>query len=92
MAIAGCVGNLPFVDNVDIHYAQSGIFTPADFSFARDGIAAECTANIETILIHDVDTELVRRHRQNGTTMNWMDRRKDVYRVMYRQEDHEEEV
>ncbi len=92
VAIAGCVGNLPFVENVDIHYAQSGIFTPADFSFARDGIAAECTANIETILIHDVDTELVRRHRQHGTTMNWADRRKDVYRVLYRQGDRDEEA
>src|SRR5690606_12916447 len=57
-AIAGCTGNLPFVENVDIHYAQSGIFTPSDVSFTRDGIAAECTPNIETVIIHDVDTEL----------------------------------
>jgi predicted amidohydrolase/ribosomal protein S18 acetylase RimI-like enzyme len=92
VAIAGCVGNLPFVENVDIHYAQSGIFTPADFSFARDGIAAECTANIETILIHDVDVELLKRHRATGTTMNWVDRRKDVYRLMYRHEDAERET
>ena len=48
--ISGCVGNLPFVDNADIHYAQSGIFTPSDVSFARDGIAAECTPNIETLV------------------------------------------
>ena len=34
VAIAGCVGNLPFVENADIHYAQSGIFTPADIPFA----------------------------------------------------------
>ena len=92
VAIAGCVGNLPFVENVDIHYAQSGIFTPADFSFARDGIAAECTANIETILIHDVDTELLHRHRKNGTTLNWVDRRKDVYRIMYREDDRDREA
>jgi len=83
VAIAGCVGNLPFVDNVDIHYAQSGIFTPIDFSFSRDGVAAECTANIETILIHDVDVELLRLHRRTGTTTNWNDRRPDVYRELY---------
>jgi predicted amidohydrolase/ribosomal protein S18 acetylase RimI-like enzyme len=92
VAIAGCVGNLPFVDNVDIHYAQSGIFTPADFSFARDGVAAECTANIETLLIHDVDVELLKRHRASGTTMNWVDRRKDVYRVTYRKGETDQEV
>ncbi len=92
VAIAGCVGNLPFVDNVDIHYAQSGIFTPADFSFARDGIAAECTANIETILIHDVDVELLRRHRNSGTTKNWVDRRKDFYRLTYHRGDEDAEA
>ncbi len=87
VAIAGCVGNLPFVENVDIHYAQSGIFTPIDFSFSRDGVAAECTANIETILIHDVDVELLRRHRRTGTTMNWLDRRPDIYRDLYKDGD-----
>ncbi|REK10528.1 MAG: GNAT family N-acetyltransferase [Planctomycetota bacterium] len=92
VAIAGCTGNLPFVDNVDIHYAQSGIFTPADFSFARDGIAAEATPNIETILIHDVDVELARRHRSSGTTKNWYDRRKDVYRVLYKHDDQDWEA
>ena len=83
VAIAGCVGNLPFVENVDIHYAQSGIFTPIDFSFSRDGVAAECTANIETILIHDVDVELLRRHRRTGTTTNWTDRRPEIYRLLF---------
>lgn len=87
VAIAGCTGNLPFVENADIHYAQSGIFTPADIHFTRGGIAAECNANIETVIIHDVDVELVRRHRHMGTVQNWMDRRKDVYRVVYEDED-----
>ena len=36
---AGCVGNLPLVENADTHYAQSGIFTPSDIAFARDGVA-----------------------------------------------------
>jgi predicted amidohydrolase len=83
-AVSGCGGNLPFVDNADVHYAQSGIYTPMDYSFARDGIAAECTPNIETLVIHDVDIELLRRHRQGGTVQNWIDRRADVYRVKYR--------
>lgn len=92
VAISGCVGNLPFVDNVDIHYAQSGILTPSDFSFSRDAVAGECTANIETILIHDVDVELLEQHKQAGAVQNWNDRRTDVYRVVYRQGDEQHEV
>lgn len=83
VAVAGCVGNLPFVNNADIHYAQSGIFTPADFPFSRDAIAAESTPNIETFVIQDVDLELLRRHRYRGTTQNWNDRRKDMYEIRY---------
>jgi predicted amidohydrolase/ribosomal protein S18 acetylase RimI-like enzyme len=83
VAVAGCVGNLPFVNNADIHYAQSGIFTPADFSFSRDCVAAECNPNIETFVIQDVDIELLRRHRYRGTTQNWNDRRKDIYEIRY---------
>jgi predicted amidohydrolase/ribosomal protein S18 acetylase RimI-like enzyme len=85
VAIAGCTGNLPFVDNADIHYAQSGIFSPSDVEFSRDGIAAECTPNIETMIIHDVDTELLRRHRIKGSVQNWNDRRRDLYQVQYRE-------
>jgi len=82
VAIAGCTGNLPFVDNVDIHYAQSAIFTPSDVVFARDAVAGECTPNVEMILVHDVDTELLRRQRVSGTVQNWTDRRRDLYRVI----------
>jgi predicted amidohydrolase/GNAT superfamily N-acetyltransferase len=81
---SGCIGNLPFVENADIHYAQSGIYTPVDFSFSRDGVGAECMPNVETVVMHDVDIELLRRHKYTGTTQNWNDRRKDLYRVVYR--------
>jgi len=81
VAIAGTVGNLPKVENMDIQYAQSAILTPSDFEFARDGIAAECTPNVETVVIHDVDLETLRRHRTRGTTRNWMDRRTDLYEL-----------
>jgi len=86
VAVAGCTGNLPFVENSDIHYAQSAIFTPADAEFARDAIAAECTANAETIIIHDVDLELLRRHRESGSVQNWNDRRRDIYKVAYNED------
>ena len=82
---SGCVGNLPSVENADVHYAQSGIFTPSDIMFSRDGIAAECTPNIETVVMRDLDLELLRRHRYGGTTTNWNDRRKDLYRIAFKE-------
>lgn len=87
--VSGCTGNLPFVENADVHYAQSGIFTPADVPFARDGVAAECTPNIETLVVRDVDIEQLRRHKLRGTVQNWNDRRKDLYRVRYKGPDDE---
>ncbi len=81
VAIAGTVGNLPSVENMDIQYAQSGIFTPSDFAFSRDAVAAECTPNVEMVIIHDVDLELLKRSRQSGSVLNWRDRRTDLYEV-----------
>jgi predicted amidohydrolase/ribosomal protein S18 acetylase RimI-like enzyme len=83
VVLAGCTGNLPLVENADIHYAQSGIYTPSDTAFARDGIAAECEPNAETIVVRDVDLELLRTHRYTGSTQNWTDRRRDVYDLRY---------
>ncbi len=89
---AGCVGNLPFVDNADIHYAQSGVYTPSDVAFARDGIAAQATANVETVLVHELDTQALRRHRRQGTVHNWHDRRRDLYGVAWHADEASEEV
>lgn len=74
VAVAGCTGNLPFVENSDIHYAQSAIFTPADAEFSRDAVAAECTPNVETLIIHDVDVEMLRIHRDGGGSVPELER------------------
>ncbi|MCA9117839.1 MAG: carbon-nitrogen hydrolase family protein, partial [Planctomycetaceae bacterium] len=92
VAISGCTGNLPQVENADAHYAVSGIFTPNDFEFSRDGIAAECTPNVETLIIQDLDFELLRTHRETGSVQNWKDRRTDLYRVRYEEEGRVREV
>jgi predicted amidohydrolase/ribosomal protein S18 acetylase RimI-like enzyme len=86
VAIAGSVGNLPNVENLGMHYAQSGIFTPADIPFKRDAVAAECTPNIETVIFEDLDLELLKSHRQSGSVLNWRDRRTDLYDVRYLQQ------
>lgn len=79
VAIAGSVGNLPKVNNMDIQYAQSMVFTPCDFSFPANGIKAEATTNTEMILIADVDIDLLRELNQFGAVKNLKDRRKDIF-------------
>ncbi|GAE93368.1 carbon-nitrogen hydrolase [Gracilibacillus boraciitolerans JCM 21714] len=81
--IAGTVGNLTQVENMDIQYAQSGIFTPSDFEFARDGIVGECNPNIETVVVGDVDLEILRRQRKSGTVRQLRDRRRDLFEIHY---------
>jgi predicted amidohydrolase len=87
VAIAGCAGMMPFVDNADMHYSQCAVLTPSDFPFARDAVASESMPNIETVVVHDVDLELLRRNRTDGTVRPWTDRRNDLYRVMYNDPD-----
>ncbi len=81
VAIAGSVGNLPKVHNMDMQYAQSMVFTPCDFSFPANGIKAEATPNTEMILIADVDIDLLRQLNQFGSVRNLRDRRKDVFEL-----------
>ncbi len=83
VATAGVVGNLPFVNNADLHFACSGVYTPSDFAFPRDGIAVESPENVETVTFCDVDLEVLRRHRQVGTAPTWADRRPELYRVAW---------
>lgn len=79
VAIAGSVGNLPKVHNMDIQFAQSMVFTPCDFPFPVNGIKAEATTNTEMILIADVDLDLLRELHQFGSVRNLIDRRKDLF-------------
>lgn len=79
VAIAGSVGNLPKVHNMDIQFAQSMVFTPCDFSFPVNGVKAEATPNTEMILIADVDIDLLRNLNQFGSVRNLKDRRKDLF-------------
>jgi predicted amidohydrolase/GNAT superfamily N-acetyltransferase len=82
VAIAGSVGNLPKVHNMDIQFAHSMIFTPCDFAFPTNGVKAETTPNTEMILIADVDTDLLKELNQLGSVRNLKDRRKDIFEVI----------
>lgn len=75
----GTIGNLPQVDYLSTNYGQAAILTPSDFPFARDGIAAEGTANIEMTVTADLNLELIHQNRNEGSVLPYMDRRPDVY-------------
>ncbi len=81
VAIAGSVGNLPKVNNMDIQYAQSAVFTPSDFAFPSNGVKAEATPNTEMTLIADLDMDLLKELHQFGSVRNLKDRRTDLYEV-----------
>jgi predicted amidohydrolase len=81
VAIAGSVGNLPKVDGADIQYAQSAVFSPSDFSFPHDAIMAETTPNTEMTLIVDLDLEVLNKLQNEGSVRNYLDRRRDLYRI-----------
>ncbi|WP_126171962.1 bifunctional GNAT family N-acetyltransferase/carbon-nitrogen hydrolase family protein [Altericroceibacterium xinjiangense] len=81
---SGVVGNIPNVENMDIHYAESAILTPSDFPFARDGVAADTAPNTETIAIADLSLSALLTARQSGAVQNLKDRRFDLYRVEWK--------
>ncbi|HLU62561.1 MAG TPA: GNAT family N-acetyltransferase [Gammaproteobacteria bacterium] len=83
VVITGSVGNLPRVENADIQYSQSAIYTPADFAFPHDGIAAESTPNTEMTLIVDLDLDKLKELRDEGSVQNYRDRRRDLYQVRW---------
>ena len=61
------------------HYLVFDLFVGA--WIARDAIAAESMPNIETAVLQDVDLELLRRNRIQGTVRPFTDRRLDLYGV-----------
>jgi len=84
VAIAGCVGNLPGVNNMDIQYGQATVFTPSDFAFPSNAIKGEATPNTEMTIIVDVDLNLLKELHYNGSVKTLTDRRQDLYDVILR--------
>jgi predicted amidohydrolase/GNAT superfamily N-acetyltransferase len=87
VAIAGSVGNLPKVHNMDTRYAQSMVLTPCDFSFPPNGIKAQATPNTEMILVADVDLHLLHELHLFGTVRNLEDRRTDIFELKHIRKD-----
>ncbi len=79
VAISGSVGNIPRVENMDIQYSQAAIFSPSDFAFPHDAVADEATPNTEMTLIADLDLDLLKDLRHQGSVQNMKNRRLDLY-------------
>ena len=84
VALAGSCGNLPEVNNVDIQYAQSAVYSPSDFAFPHDAIVSETTPNTEMELLVDLDLEKLKRLRNEGAVTNYKDRREDLYELRWK--------
>ena len=80
VASAGTVGNLPDAENLELQYAQSAVFSPSDFNFARDGILVEASANTETVITTDVDLDALEAAIHGGSVRQRADRRPDLFR------------
>lgn len=79
MAIGGSVGNIPRVDNVDIQYAQSAVFSPFDIYFPHDATLTEASAKTEMIIFADVDLTKLKQLNTEGEVTNLRHRRLDLY-------------
>jgi len=84
VVICGSVGNLPKVENLDVQYAQSGVFSPSDFAFPHDAVMAESTPNTEMIIFSDLDLDKLKVIRAEGSVTNLKDRRRDLYHLAWK--------
>ena len=77
---AGNVGNLP-ATNYLLNYGRSAIFTPSDFSFPPQAIAAIADPNTETVVVTDLDLNTLAIQREMGNVRPLFDRRPDLYEL-----------
>lgn len=59
-------------------------FSPCDFAFPTSGVVSEATPNTEMTLISDVDVDLLKELRANGSVRNWKDRRTDLFELKWK--------
>jgi predicted amidohydrolase len=78
---AGLTGELPRVDNLDAHWADSAILGPCDIGFPPDGVLAAAGPERHCVLVAELDLARLRAVRRGGTVLNRADRRHDLYRV-----------
>lgn len=80
---AGMVGSLPLITDLTAQYAQSGIYTPADYAFPQDGVASEVAVNAEMVAVADLDLSLLDQVRRDGSVLNHQDAAEDGLHVRF---------
>ncbi len=81
VVISGNVGNLPNIRSFLINSGQAAVFTPSDFAFPINAIAAEADSNSETVVITDLDLNSLAIQRDIGSVRPLQDRRPDIYEL-----------
>ncbi len=62
--------------------ARSAVLTPADFAFPHNCIRAEADANVQTVLVCDLDLADLQTARLTGSVTPRSDRRPDLFSVV----------
>jgi predicted amidohydrolase len=83
VATSGMVGSLPLITDLTAQYAQSGIYTPADYAFPHEGVATECSVNTEMVAVADLDLAMLDQVRQSGSVLNHVDAVEDGLHVRF---------
>ncbi|MGJ8525338.1 hypothetical protein LMG33818_001066 [Halomonadaceae bacterium LMG 33818] len=84
VVVCGSVGNVPSIENLDVQYAQSSVFSPSDFAFPHDAVMSETTPNTEMLMFSDLDLRRLKVVRNEGTVTNLKHRRKDLFDLRWR--------
>jgi predicted amidohydrolase len=69
---------------MDIQYAQSAVYSPSDHAFSSMGVVREAAAPTETMLMADVDLDLLKHLHERGSVQNLKDRRLDLYGLQWK--------
>lgn len=69
-------GNVKYPE-ISEHFGRGVIITPCDIGFPNGGIAAEGYVNQEGIAATDLDLDLLKKIRKNGTVLNLRDSKKN---------------
>lgn len=83
VVMTGPVGNLEQVPGADIHFGQACVLTPTGIPFAGDGVSEQSPTNTETMLVHELDLDLLKRSRRAGPNRLKPDLRDDLYQVSW---------
>ena len=79
VVMAGSVGNMRTPIGSFMHYSQSAILSPSDFSFPEQGVEGEADANTEAAVVSELTLSALAEQRHVATVRPLHDRRPDLY-------------